>query len=245
MERWAVQDDFIFHLISERKLFPSIFLNDHFDKYIFNYDEAKWTLDYSTQYLEDFADDEEMLDRTWEATKLRGFYFLKFHRESLEHCSADEVAKKTRNEEEIWHLGFSVDLNLGEIHFNGDDRVVFITSEIYRFEKENATLLDHLNNKETPITTHISNAPPNEIGDSDRSEPFEKQEKLEKPLINRERNNLLKVIAALCKEQNLPLEKPFKAAEIIKNQLKNLDLNLSDDTIARFLNDAQNLLKRK
>lgn len=72
--------------------------------------------------------------------------------------------------------------------------------------------------------------------------PVQKPES-NKPLNSRERNNLLKVIAALCKEQNLSLDMPFKAAGIVENQIKSLGLSLGNDTIALILSDAEKLIK--
>jgi galactose mutarotase-like enzyme len=71
----------------------------------------------------------------------------------------------------------------------------------------------------------------------------ENQPEDEKPLRSRERNNLLKVIAALCREQNLSLDMPFKAAGIVENQIKSLGLSLGNDTIALILSDAEKLIK--
>jgi hypothetical protein len=71
------------------------------------------------------------------------------------------------------------------------------------------------------------------------------QQKVEpsKPLGSRERNNLLKVIAALCKEQDLNLEMPYKAATIVENQIKSIGLSLGNDTIASILSDAEKITK--
>lgn len=64
-----------------------------------------------------------------------------------------------------------------------------------------------------------------------------------KPLGARERNNLLKVIAALCKEQNLNLDMPYKAAAIIENQIKSIGHSLGDETIALILSEAEKITK--
>lgn len=64
-----------------------------------------------------------------------------------------------------------------------------------------------------------------------------------KPLGARERNNLLKVIAALCKEQNLSLDMPYKAATIVENQIKSIGHSLGIDTIALILSEAQKITK--
>lgn len=59
-----------------------------------------------------------------------------------------------------------------------------------------------------------------------------------KPLSTRERNTLLKIIAALCKAQKLDLSKPYKAAEIIKIELEVMGNSMSIDTIAAKLEQA-------
>lgn len=63
--------------------------------------------------------------------------------------------------------------------------------------------------------------------------------KLEKPLTTRERNTYLKIIKALCDGQGLDLNQPYKAAEIIKNQLELLGSPLSLETIAGKLEQAK------
>lgn len=65
----------------------------------------------------------------------------------------------------------------------------------------------------------------------------------EKPLHPREKNNLLKVIAALCAEQGLNLDTPYKAATVIENQVKNLGLTLKEDKIADILKSVSELTK--
>jgi hypothetical protein len=64
-----------------------------------------------------------------------------------------------------------------------------------------------------------------------------------KTLGSRERNNLLKVIAALCKEQNLSLDMPYKAANIVENQIKSIGHSLGSEKIALILSEAEKITK--
>ncbi|NMM38568.1 MAG: hypothetical protein HHJ09_13905 [Glaciimonas sp.] len=61
----------------------------------------------------------------------------------------------------------------------------------------------------------------------------------DKPLSTRERNTLLKIIGALCKAQELDLSKPYKAAEIIRNNLELVGNSMSIETIAAKLEQAK------
>lgn len=108
----------------------------------------------------------------------------------------------------------SLQLLVGDDEVIASDTIIFIKNEIERFELEHMQI-------SSKVDININ----------------------EKPLRSRERNNLLKVIAALCKEQNLNLDMPYKAAGIIENQIKSLALSLSNETIASILSDAEKLTK--
>jgi hypothetical protein len=69
---------------------------------------------------------------------------------------------------------------------------------------------------------------------------FEKVESLspqleEKPLSNRERDTLLTIIAALCKEAKIPYEKPAKAAGLIQSLATGMGVSIGETTIEGHL----------
>jgi hypothetical protein len=72
---------------------------------------------------------------------------------------------------------------------------------------------------------------------------FEKtSSNIEKPLLTRERNTLLTIIAALCKEANIDYLKPAKAAGDIKHQLDLMGLPVGETTIEEHLKKISDAL---
>ena len=53
----------------------------------------------------------------------------------------------------------------------------------------------------------------------------------EKPLSNRERDTLLTIIAALCKEAKIPYDKPAKAAGMIQSTAATMGVSIGETTI--------------
>ena len=59
--------------------------------------------------------------------------------------------------------------------------------------------------------------------------------KEEKPLVTRERNTLLAIIAALCKEANLDHTRPAKTADLIADMAAKMGLSIGESTIEGHL----------
>ena len=55
------------------------------------------------------------------------------------------------------------------------------------------------------------------------------------PLSTRERNTLLTIIAALCKEAKIPYDKPAKAAGMIQSTAAKMGLSIGESTIEGHL----------
>jgi hypothetical protein len=58
---------------------------------------------------------------------------------------------------------------------------------------------------------------------------------MEKPLSNRERDTLLTIIAALCKEAKIPYDKPAKAAGMIQSTAATMGVAIGETTIEGHL----------
>ncbi|TAG27494.1 MAG: hypothetical protein EAZ37_04855 [Burkholderiales bacterium] len=69
--------------------------------------------------------------------------------------------------------------------------------------------------------------------------------RVEKPLLTRERNTLLLIIAGLCKEAKIDHSKPAKAAEYIKHQLDLMGCSVGETTIEEHLKKIPNALESR
>ena len=61
------------------------------------------------------------------------------------------------------------------------------------------------------------------------------EELIHMPLSTRERNTLLTIIAALCKEAKIPYDKPAKAAGMIQSTAATMGISIGDSTIEGHL----------
>ena len=61
------------------------------------------------------------------------------------------------------------------------------------------------------------------------------EELIHMPLSTRERNTLLTIIAALCKEAKIPYDKPAKAAGMIQSTAAKMGLSIGESTIEGHL----------
>lgn len=68
---------------------------------------------------------------------------------------------------------------------------------------------------------------------------FTEEPNKEKPLKERERNTLLKLIQVLCAGQGLDLKQPYKDAETIKNEAEKAGISIDLETIANKLKEAK------
>lgn len=73
-------------------------------------------------------------------------------------------------------------------------------------------------------------------------DPKPKMANEEKPLGNRERETLLAIIAALCKEAKIPYDKPAKAAGMIQNTAATMGISIGETTIEGHLKKIPNAL---
>lgn len=143
MERWQIDQDDIFHLLAEKKLFASIFLNEILDCYAFNEEEFRWDLFAEASDLDLDLEDKDY-EAIYEFTKVQGFYYVRLERESLQVLTADEVQDGHPNSKargSMWRLKKNqVTLKFGWEDF-GDDDVVFIKNEVERCEREKIIVL--------------------------------------------------------------------------------------------------------
>ena len=65
------------------------------------------------------------------------------------------------------------------------------------------------------------------------------------PLETRERNTLLTIIAALCKEAKIPYDKPAKAAGLIQGIAATMDISIGETTIENHLKRVPNAIAGK
>ena len=68
---------------------------------------------------------------------------------------------------------------------------------------------------------------------------------VEKPLLTRERNTLLVIIAALCREAKIDYSKPSKAAANIKHQLDLMGLSVGETTVEEHLKKIPDALESR
>ncbi|HNO32546.1 MAG TPA: hypothetical protein PKI78_12225 [Anaerolineales bacterium] len=67
----------------------------------------------------------------------------------------------------------------------------------------------------------------------------------EQPLETRERNTLLLIIAALCKEARLDINTPAKTAGLLKSMLSNMDMQIGETTIEVHLKRIRDALRSR
>lgn len=83
------------------------------------------------------------------------------------------------------------------------------------------------------------------IGESVGANKVQQPPPTEKPLGTRERNTIARIIAALTSMAKVDLSEPHKAAGAIEAETARLGIQVSDDTIAKWLNEAATALGRR
>ncbi|MDR6585553.1 hypothetical protein [Herbaspirillum frisingense] len=159
MERWQIDQADIFHLLAEKKLFASIFLNEVLDCYTFNEKELSWDLFAHASDLELDLEDKDY-EVIYENVKVKGFYYLNLERESLQVLTAHEVEDshpRSKSRRSMWHLNNRVvTLQFGWKDF-GDDDVVFIKNEVERCEREKVVALDDTSQTQSALIEKLKN----------------------------------------------------------------------------------------
>ena len=67
----------------------------------------------------------------------------------------------------------------------------------------------------------------------------------DRPLNGRERDTLLTIVAALCKEAKIPYDKPAKAAGLIQGIAATMDISIGETTIENHLKRVPNAIAGK
>lgn len=67
--------------------------------------------------------------------------------------------------------------------------------------------------------------------------------KKQKPLVEKERQSMLKIIAALCAIGKVDIRHASSGAVTIAEQCERMDLGISEGTVTKYLKDAKELLK--
>ena len=259
MEHWQIDELDIFHLIAEKKLFPSIFLNDNLDFYFFDDQECQWDLHTNKDDLQLSLDDDDYA-AIYEFTKVKGFYYLRFERQSLEELATSEVQKdppRSRCTESMWHMGtIEISLQFGQKCFN-DNNVVFIKQEIERCEREKVVALDKSPKTDAGLIEKLKRAEQslsaaNSELDRLKTRLSEAHETIdcfrradsEKPLNTKERNGLLTVIAALCDYSAVKYNERGAAGQIGR-MMEEIGAPLDDDTIRGYLKKIPDALETR
>jgi uncharacterized protein YwlG (UPF0340 family) len=68
---------------------------------------------------------------------------------------------------------------------------------------------------------------------------------IDKPMATIERNSLLTIIAALCKEAEIPYDKPAKAAGMIESTAATMGISIGQTTIEEHLKKIPNALRTR
>lgn len=141
LERWQINKTDLFHLIADKKLFPSIFLNGFYDVFESGDQGRGWKLiakehDYMKWVVQQI---ESEFDDNFRATEVNGYYYLRFQRQAPFELEAYQVRDKRPSAEwggRMWRLDEAVQFNCGDDHIGDSDYVVFLREEIERCELE-------------------------------------------------------------------------------------------------------------
>jgi hypothetical protein len=260
MERWSISEVDIFHLIAEGKLFPSIFLNTNLDAYEFDERGMQWELIYSKDDL-DHVEDEDELNTIYEMTKVKGFYYLRFNRESLDELAAFEVQIELPhfkgNLKPRWGLcDTSCTLTYGDNCFSIES-AVFESKEIERCERENkigGSYVESSNlskfDQEKSLVQNLEKTLQDtrkQLTDSQRtSEALQKSLAiLQKEIIEgKAKNTALHLIGGLVMgaySMDIHAKKLSGLSEIV-DDLARLGISITSETVSAWIKDAAQII---
>lgn len=137
------------------------------------------------------------------------------------------MVKKTGNLP--WALAILYPQSIAEIWQTGETEVVHAVqrmqeeNEYHWFEDPVVVQTEDVRIPADALNAMASEGAKNEVRES------------EKPLSTKERNTLLCIIAALCKEAKLPYDKPSKAAGMIVSTAAQMGLSLGETTVEGHL----------
>ncbi|WP_423707701.1 hypothetical protein [Undibacterium sp. WLX3042] len=210
LERWQINKTDLFHLIADKKLFPSIFLNGFYDVFESGDQGRGWKLiakehDYMKWVVQQI---ESEFDDNFRATEVNGYYYLRFQRQSPLELDAYHVRDRHPSAEwggRMWRLDEAVQFNCGDDHIGDSDYVVFLREEIERFERASGMNLDisHPLIASGSLIDSVSEPGDQEPKVSDQLLTGDLDD--EKDFSSRERNTLLKIIKALCDAEKYDL----------------------------------------
>lgn len=264
MERWHISEFDLFHLISERKLFPSIFLKGNYDAYTFDQIELRWNLSYEKDELE-YANDENERDDIYELINLRGFYYLRFQRESLDEISFSEVQENhptSRNNKLMlmWQLEEeSCNLKCGDKKFSNQN-IVFIKEEIERYEREQKKIPANYSDKQSrevnPPENLIARELKKKLGEIQnqlsayKAENDNLNKKLKQKntelLEGKSKNTALQLIGGLVKstyKMDIHSKKLNGLSEIVSD-LEREGISITSETVSAWIKEAAQVIEK-
>lgn len=141
LERWSISNVDLFHLVADKKLFPSIFLTGSFDVYESNDQERRWNLISTDDFFEAHPGLIEggSVD-SLRVTEVYGYYYLGFERPNplkLEGCYVRDECPSNEWGGRLWKFPFRIPFNCGDNQIDGSSSyVVFLAEEVERCERE-------------------------------------------------------------------------------------------------------------
>jgi hypothetical protein len=201
------------HYVMNRVIVPSLFLDA--GNYALNVFEE--TFDENNFYtglgLSGFEDFEDITPK-FENSRTRGFHYLILPKQQSAHdCTYEYASEKPRG------------------HGEGD--LCYTLQSIYDLDYlENFGVVMAIELERLLNPSILKNAVPDKLP----------KPQGDKPLGNRERDTLLSIIAALCKEAKLDYEKPAKTAGLIQSTAAGMGISIGETTIENHLKRIPNAL---
>lgn len=141
LERWNISNVDLFHLVADKKLFPSIFFTGSYDVYGSNDQERRWDLISKDDFFEAEPRliEGESVDSLRD-TEVHGYYYLGFERPNPLELKGSYIRDRRPSKEwggKLWTFPFRVRFNCGDNQIGGPQYyVVFLAEEVERCERE-------------------------------------------------------------------------------------------------------------